>query len=308
MKDTNRPEISVVMPAYNHENYVADAIDSVLLQTFKNFELIIVNDGSTDGTADVIKQYNDPRIRYYYQKNGGSHDAINKGISLARGDYVAIINSDDAFYCDRLEVLLHTAKTEGLDFVVTAATLIDADSNIITDPSHPWIMGYEKVKNTYRHYNSQLKAILLGNYTISTSNFFVKRTLFDEIGKLRNLRYVLDYEFAIRALKRDENKFRFLVDSEHLFYRMHGKNTILSDTEGAYNEDYELVSETMKHVFGEGLSPFLDHLREMTFGIKAGSGTYETNLTIKKIVKIYIKPGTKLFKVAKTILRVLKLS
>ncbi|QWR77238.1 glycosyltransferase [Candidatus Magnetomonas plexicatena] len=307
MKYKNRPEISVVMPAYNHEQYVADAIDSVLSQTFKNFELIIVNDGSTDGTEDVIKKYNDPRIRYYYQKNGGSHDAINKGILHSRGDYVAIINSDDAFYCDRLEVLLHRAKTEGLDFVVTAVTLIDADSNIITDTNHPWIMGYEKIKNIYRNYKSPLKAILLGNYTISTSNFFVKRTLFDEIGTLSNLKYVLDYEFAIRAMKRDEKRFRFLVDEEHLLYRLHGKNTILSDTVGAYNEDYELVTETMKHVFGEGLSPFLDHLKDMTFGIKAGSGSYDRNITLRKILKIYIKPGTTLFKLLKTVARVLKL-
>ncbi|MBF0465060.1 MAG: glycosyltransferase [Nitrospirae bacterium] len=275
MTETNRPEISVVMPAYNHEKYVADAIESVLLQTFNDFELVIVNDGSTDSTEDVIKRYKDPRIRYYYQENGGSHDAINKGISLSRGDYVAIINSDDVFYSNRLEVLLHTAKAEGLDFVVTAVTLIDADSNVISDPAHSWVKWYEKLKNTYRNNKSSLRAILVGNYTISTSNFFIRLTLFDEIGKLTNLRYVLDYEFAIRALKRDENKFRFLVDNELLFYRMHGKNTILSDTLSAHVEAYELVTETIRHVLGEEISPFLDHLKEITYGIKAQRVGYE---------------------------------
>ncbi|QWR77237.1 glycosyltransferase [Candidatus Magnetomonas plexicatena] len=275
MTETNRPEISVVMPAYNHEMYVADAIESVLLQSFKNFELIIVNDGSTDGTEDVIKKYNDPRIRYYYQENGGSHDAINKGISLSRGDFVAIINSDDVFYCNRLEVLLHRAKTEGLDFVVTAITLIDAESNVISDPAQPWVKWYEKLKNTYRSNKSSLRAILIGNYTISTSNFFIRRTLFDEIGTLTHLRYVLDYEFAIRAMRRDESKFRFLVDTELLFYRMHGKNTILSDTVSAHIEAYELVTETIKYIFGEEISPFLDHLKEMTYGIKSQRVGYE---------------------------------
>ncbi|MEO5356112.1 MAG: glycosyltransferase [Nitrospirae bacterium YQR-1] len=287
MTETGRPEISVVMPAYNHEMYVDEAIESVLSQTFKDFELVIVNDGSTDGTEAVIKRYDDPRIRYYYQENGGSHDAINKGISLSRGDYVAIINSDDAFYCDRLEVLLNTAKTEGLDFVVSAVTLIDGNSNIISDPAHIWIKWYEKLKTAYRENESPLKAIMVGNYTISTSNFFVKRTLFDEIGTLSNLRYVLDYDFAIRAMKRDESKFRFLVESEHLLYRLHGKNTILSDTVSAHLEAYELISEAVKHIFGKEIIPSVDHLKEMTYCIRSLSGGYE-NFASQLLTERYI--------------------
>jgi predicted HAD superfamily hydrolase len=116
---------------------------------------------------------------------------------------------------------------------------------------------------------------MVGNYTISTSNFFIKRTLFDEIGRFSNLRYVLDYDFAIRAMKRDEKKFRFLVDSEHLLYRLHGKNTILSDSLSAHLEAYELIADTVKHIFGKEISPSVDHLKEMTYCIRDLSSGYE---------------------------------
>ena len=95
--------ISVIIPAYNHEKFVGAAIDSVLQQTWTDLELIIVDDGSTDSTADVIKGYDDPRITYYYQENKDAYNTINRGIGLAKGDCIAILNSDDINKLNRLE-------------------------------------------------------------------------------------------------------------------------------------------------------------------------------------------------------------
>ena len=100
------PLVSVVIPAYNHERYVGAAIESVLEQTYSNFELIVVDDGSTDRTADIIKKYSDKRISYYYQENQDAYNTINRGISLARGQFIAILNSDDIYHKKRLETLL----------------------------------------------------------------------------------------------------------------------------------------------------------------------------------------------------------
>ena len=87
--------ISVVIPAYNHERFIGPAIDSVLGQTWEHLELIVIDDGSTDGTAKVVQGYTDARLSYYYQENQDAYNTINRGLGLAQGDYIAILNSDD---------------------------------------------------------------------------------------------------------------------------------------------------------------------------------------------------------------------
>lgn len=99
------PTVSVVMPAYNAEKYLREAIDSILAQTFTDFELIIINDGSTDFTKDIILSYTDQRIRYIEnEQNSGICVTLNKGLDAARGRYIARMDSDDISLPRRLEV------------------------------------------------------------------------------------------------------------------------------------------------------------------------------------------------------------
>ncbi len=97
------PLVSVVMSVFNGEKYVTDAIDSVINQTYKNWELIIIDDGSTDSTASLIKNYQDRRIQYIFHKNMGLTKSLNKGIKLSRGEYIARIDSDDRAFPERFE-------------------------------------------------------------------------------------------------------------------------------------------------------------------------------------------------------------
>ena len=96
------PKVSVIIPAYNASDYIAAAINSVLRQTFKDYEIIVVNDGSTDNTVDVLKPFMS-RIRYIYQDNKGEKGAKNTGIKLAEGEYIALLDSDDLWMEDKLE-------------------------------------------------------------------------------------------------------------------------------------------------------------------------------------------------------------
>jgi glycosyltransferase involved in cell wall biosynthesis len=97
------PKITVLMPAYNAEKYIGEAIESVLLQTYGDFELIIVNDGSTDGTVKIINSFNDERISLINQRNMGVAAALNTGIKHSRAPYIARFDADDICYPDRLE-------------------------------------------------------------------------------------------------------------------------------------------------------------------------------------------------------------
>jgi glycosyltransferase involved in cell wall biosynthesis len=99
------PKISVVMPVYNAAPYLAESTGSILNQTFRDFEFIIVNDGSTDDTALILAKYekSDARIRVYHQENQGTFAARNRGCRLARGKYIATMDADDVSFPDRLE-------------------------------------------------------------------------------------------------------------------------------------------------------------------------------------------------------------
>lgn len=96
------PLISVVIPTYNRAHYVCEAIDSVLAQTYKNIEIIAVDDGSTDNTKDIIQQYSS-RIKYIYQNNAGPSAARNNGIKQSNGDLIAFLDSDDIWLAEKLE-------------------------------------------------------------------------------------------------------------------------------------------------------------------------------------------------------------
>src|SRR5262245_27160007 len=100
---TDLPKVSVVMPVYNREKYVGKAIESVLTQTFTNFELLVIDDGSTDRSRAIVQSYVDARIRLFCNDaNEGIPKTRNKAIALARGEYIAFVDSDDWVYPERL--------------------------------------------------------------------------------------------------------------------------------------------------------------------------------------------------------------
>ena len=109
--------ISVVLPSYNRAHILPRAIESILGQTYKDIELIIVDDGSSDNTAEVVGSFSDSRIVYVRQENAGACAARNNGIAHARGDYIAFQDSDDIWHQDKLEKQLATLQNTGADVV-----------------------------------------------------------------------------------------------------------------------------------------------------------------------------------------------
>lgn len=112
------PLVSIVMPAFNAEKTIVRAIDSVLKQTYTNIELLIVNDGSTDNTVNVVRQYKDSRINLITQSNSGPAVARNTGLKKVKGDYVSFIDSDDWYENDYVERLVSSMNTTHSQMVV----------------------------------------------------------------------------------------------------------------------------------------------------------------------------------------------
>lgn len=243
----NLPKISVVMPAYNHERYVAESIQSVLGQTFSDLELIIIDDGSSDGTAAVIASFADSRIAYHHQENAGAHVALNKGLSLARGDYLAILNSDDVWAPERLARLVELAGETGRSFLFSAVEHIDAKSRTLA-ADDPRKTGYEEVVDFCRD-GDLLQILLLGNYALTSSNFFMIRSVFELVGPFSAYRYVHDYDFLLRVLKICGREKVGFVPERLIKYRRHGRNTI--------TENQGLVSLETCRILAEHLPGFM---------------------------------------------------
>lgn len=119
MEGSCKPRISVLMPAYNVEKYIAASLDSLLQQTYQDFEIVVVNDGSTDQTGSILESYRkrDPRVRVIHQENQGISVTRNRTLELAEGDYITFIDSDDTVKPEYLEKLYETALEKDADMV-----------------------------------------------------------------------------------------------------------------------------------------------------------------------------------------------
>ncbi|WP_208558878.1 glycosyltransferase family 2 protein [Marinilactibacillus kalidii] len=138
------PLVSIITPCYNGEQFIQKFLDSVLSQTYNNIQLIIIDDGSTDGTEEVIKsnadsfKVKDIELKYVYQKNLGQAAAINKGLQQAKGKYLTWPDSDDYFSSDSIEkrvALLE--KNENYDIVLNKTQLVDSEQNVLEELIRP---------------------------------------------------------------------------------------------------------------------------------------------------------------------------
>lgn len=126
---TQEPLISVLLPVYNAERFLADAIESILNQSFRNFELIIIDDGSSDNSPKIIKQFSDERMIVITQENQGLAASLNKGLEIARGKYIARQDNDDISLPERFEKqVAFLEKNESYALLGTAAIIVDENN------------------------------------------------------------------------------------------------------------------------------------------------------------------------------------
>jgi glycosyltransferase involved in cell wall biosynthesis len=227
------PKISVIIPLYNHEKYIKEAVNSVLNQSFDDFELIIINDGSTDNSGEVIKKIQDKRIHYYYQENQGAHATLNRGIGLAQGTYISILNSDDMYYSTRFEKMVRILEHDSsVHAVFSHIEFIDGNGNSIRfkrGAEDNWLG--RNPETSYKGNNHVILDLLAGNFLYTTSNLFCRKSVFDDIGYFSNLKYIHDYEFFLRLCYHYKVH---IIEEPLLKYRFHESNTL--------NENYAIAN------------------------------------------------------------------
>lgn len=237
--------ISVVIPAYNHESFIGAAIDSVLNQTWNDLELIIVDDGSTDSTADVIQSFDDPRLSYYYQENQDAYNTINRGMSLAKGEFIAILNSDDIYETNRLKRLLEEHENTGAQCIFTDVIPISDSGEIFEDPAFGWNIWHQKNRNFYKKCDDIYTSFLHGNFMVTTSNLFMTSEAAENVGLFSSLRYLHDYDFIFRMMIAYPGKVQYLFDEKLLYYRIHAGNTLGEAAIIGREQDRDLIKKYM---------------------------------------------------------------
>lgn len=187
--------ISVIIPLFNKGHKVCATLDSVLNQSYTDFEVIVVDDGSTDDSAKYVRQYTDERVHYFYKENGGVSSARNYGIEVSKGEWIMFLDADDAIVCSALSDLmaLHD-KYDSCRFLVGQTS---------------WMCnGIER--NADRHRKSQdsfctvfpFLAIWKNKCYPGTRNTIVHRTLLDEYGGFdERMSFFEDFEFSLRMAR-----------------------------------------------------------------------------------------------------------
>ena len=175
------PKLTIITAVLNGEKYLEETITSVLNQSFRNFEYIIIDGGSTDNTLNIIKKYNEKLDYWVSEKDKGIYDAFNKGMILSRGDYIGIANSDDIYVDDAFQILnRYIVKFPKKDFIFGAV-------------KKHWglLYGYKPWKIYFSW----------GFYSSHSTGFFIKRSSAKKVG-LYNLKYKhsSDYDFFYRMI------------------------------------------------------------------------------------------------------------
>ncbi len=205
------PKVTVLMSVYNGEKYLQEAIDSILGQTFKDFEFLIINDGSTDKTGEILESYNDPRIKIINnEKNIGLTKSLNKGLRSARGEYIARQDADDISAPERLEKEIEFLEMhQNYAVVGTFAKIINKNSEVLSFLERP--IEDLKIKEFFKKDNC-----------IVHGSSMIRKACLSDIGFYNELMLrSQDYELWLRLSK----KYRLANIAKYLYmWRKHNDN------------------------------------------------------------------------------------
>ena len=216
------PEISIIVPVYNVEKYLDRCIKSILNQTFKDFELILIDDGSTDKSGVICDNYKkiDDRIVVIHKKNGGLSSVRNKGLDVAKGEYIAFVDGDDYVNKEMYNILLNEAKNNSSDIVICKFKKVyeSMNNNIEEVDSKMKVFNYSNINALNQLYSNE------GLDYIVAWNKIYRRNIF------KNERYIEgrihEDEFIIHRLLYKANKVTFI--SKELYYYLQRSNSIMN--------------------------------------------------------------------------------
>jgi glycosyltransferase involved in cell wall biosynthesis len=211
------PMVSVVIPAYNAAAWIDETLESVQAQTYRDSEIIVVDDGSSDETEKVVARFSS--IKYIYRKNGGAAAARNDGIRAARGEYVAFLDADDLWLPDKLSLQIDLLERTGLNWVYSGAYAIDGQTGRT-------LFTFGKLRRQYS--GDVLKPLFIEDFVPSPTPI-VRRAVFDIVGYFDEAtiaRGVEDWDMWLRIAARYPIG---LIGNPLACYRVHAASTVQTE-------------------------------------------------------------------------------
>lgn len=190
------PEVSVIIPTFNRASFLKRAIDSILSQSYQDFEVIVVDDASTDNTEEIVKSIKDERITYLkHERNSGRAVSRNTGVNMARGEYIAFLDSDDEAHPDRLEKQINILQRETQKTGIVYTDMI----RIYRNGSRKYIKAPDIMPADGNIY---MKALGYKVFRIGTGTSMIRKKCFEKTGGFnKDISYYEDLEFFIRLSK-----------------------------------------------------------------------------------------------------------
>lgn len=267
-------KISVIVTCYNKEKYISSTIDSVLKQTYTNIELIIIDDGSSDNSVEIISKYQDPRIRFFKQLNKGENAARNAGIKCATGSFIAFLDGDDIWISTKLQEQMNYIKSNNLLMCFCDYDTIDELGSLNNT--------FKKITFNNFNYNVLREKILVGNCILgSASSVLVSKTLVDKLGFFEDsLKWGGDWEYWIRIVFATDKIG--LLSSKLVLIRfgiVQVQNTLLSE---------KRMSDTLKILYKSLGSLKLSKKERSSLYGKAVKTIYSFKGSYNSLVKNYI--------------------
>lgn len=226
-KTKRQPLVSVVIPSYCHAAYIADCLHSVYEQTYPSIELIVIDDGSSDGSPAIIEDLLGAcpfPYRFIARENRGAHATINEGVALAAGEFINVLNSDDRFSPDRIRRMVEEVCCTGAEWGFSNVQVIDGLGEAVNGAAPGTrAANLERILSEGPRATTFGFGLLKSNFSVTTGNLFVSRELFLSLGGFSDLRYNHDWEFALKATLESEPVY---LSEKLYFYRLHEHNTI----------------------------------------------------------------------------------
>jgi glycosyltransferase involved in cell wall biosynthesis len=264
------PKVSVIIPSYNCGQYVTKAIDSVLEQTYKEYEIILVDDGSKDGTKKTVEKYLQfINFNYIYQQNKGLAAARNIGIRNARGKYIALLDADDWWSPTKLEKQIKVFEGDSEIELVHSNVYVAYEEN--KEKIEPYCMNIDYNKLSKK---KLFEKILFWEADICVPTIIIKKTLLDKVGYFdEKLSYLgcEDREFCLRAFRGSKTFFI----NDYLAYYLQRKNSMTKDLNKMQKAREYLIEKTIKE-----------------------TGYFKNKKKIKKIIysKLFFREGVNFFR------------
>lgn len=262
----NKPKVSIVIPVYNGSDYMREAIDSALGQTYENCEVIVVNDGSTDHTEEIALSYGD-KIRYFSKENGGVSTALNLGIENMTGEYFCYLPHDDMFHPDKIRIQMEAILKGGDEMSIVWSGWNYYHQNTRKKQPvilPPWCLKDRLTQGTYPLFFS----------FVNTVTVLFSKKYFDIVGKFDPQLYTSqDYDMWFRIFRLHDTIY---IDQKLVDYREHDKQGTQADPqfienciEQAMDMMKKISKEEIQHAFGSEYafySSLIEHYRMMNWG------------------------------------------